>query len=563
MGVKGLWKIVNECGMQEDPSGLTLAIDTSIWVHQYKGMSEIDAIYVISKKIIKLLYHNIKPVFIFDGPPNPLKKKVLDERKKEKIDALIKGIVNNANCKKCKVSIRTCVHGGLLKDNFNEGDIEANTEWGDVYDESKIHSTIHDKLLDNKKDCINTHKIDCSLANNALITQISDIKTLIENKSYSNAQKLKTLVKMRERRKNRLEFNDSSLAAFSSSQIKNIKNRNLVSYYIKKLETNQAKRVGSDCKKSFVLHKNYDLTNNLVKENEENSSSELNEFLELENIEKIDSKLNENDTFSINLQNDKMKTDLICSNNFKKNNHNISCDTINNSVIVCKTESEKFHDGFFGQENFDIDTNIEENVIDYNFNVSRPIKINVKQSFNDESLDFLSIQSIIKDILKIFNMPYLDSPSESDAQCASLCKSGVVDGVITEDSDILLHGGVVYKNFFRKNKYITKYDPKKIYEVMGLSLNDLISLGYILGSDYTVGIKGIGIKKAVEYIKSEDFKNLDIKNYYNIYLQCPVREDWIPQFKTIELEKIIRYWSTNGLDKEKIDELKFYLTTKK
>lgn len=50
MGVKGLWKIIGSCGEQETPSNSTLAIDTSIWVHQYKGMSETQMLFTLSPR---------------------------------------------------------------------------------------------------------------------------------------------------------------------------------------------------------------------------------------------------------------------------------------------------------------------------------------------------------------------------------------------------------------------------------------------------------------------------------------------------------------------------------
>lgn len=519
MGVKGLWKIVSKCGEEQTPSNMTLAIDTSIWIHQYKGMQKNDVIYNVSKKIIKLLYHKINPVFIFDGPPNPLKRRVLEERKKEKFDSLVKNIINNVICKKCKISIRTCTHGGLLKDDFEEDTLKAHENWGIMQTNGKLK--------------------------NEEINQIESISKFINSKDYSDVQKLKMLVKMREHRKSRLRVNTSSMTNFSNSQIKNVKNRNLVSFYIKKLENEKAKKIGSDCNREFVFE-NPDRSKHGNFNTESSSESEINDFLELKN--------SKNDIKEFDFTN-KQKT-----TNFMETD----------AVFVCKTESEKLNEGFFGKNENDFvveknesDLVEEQNEIEFDFSEGRAIKISSIKEYKNETMDFLSIQSIIKDIIKTFNLPQLDSPSESDAQCGLLCRTGIVDGVITEDNDILLHGGIVYKNFFRKNKNILQFDPKKIEEVMGLSRIDLIDLSFVLGSDYTIGIKGIGMKKAVEYIKTEEFKNMKIERYRNIFLSSSARDDWKPKFQKIEFEKIVKFWKINGLDDERIDELKFYLLTNK
>lgn len=87
MGVKGLWKILN--GTQRvitDLSHLkskTIAIDASIWMYKYaKVMSSKSAqsvlFGVMFKKLCKLIYAGIIPVFVFDGASVPeLKRRAL------------------------------------------------------------------------------------------------------------------------------------------------------------------------------------------------------------------------------------------------------------------------------------------------------------------------------------------------------------------------------------------------------------------------------------------------------------------------------------------------------
>jgi DNA excision repair protein ERCC-5 len=80
---------------------------------------------------------------------------------------------------------------------------------------------------------------------------------------------------------------------------------------------------------------------------------------------------------------------------------------------------------------------------------------------------------------------------------------GLVDGVVTEDSDALLFGSrKVYRNIFDRNKLVEKYDMKVIEKEMGLSREDLIKMALFMGSDYTMGVKGIAAVNATEIISA-------------------------------------------------------------
>ena len=64
----------------------------------------------------------------------------------------------------------------------------------------------------------------------------------------------------------------------------------------------------------------------------------------------------------------------------------------------------------------------------------------------------------LKRVLKLMGIPYVNAPFEAESQCAYLELMGLVDGVITEDSDALLFGSKkVYRNIFEKNKFPSIY----------------------------------------------------------------------------------------------------------
>ena len=62
------------------------------------------------------------------------------------------------------------------------------------------------------------------------------------------------------------------------------------------------------------------------------------------------------------------------------------------------------------------------------------------------------------ELLGLFGLPYVIAPMEAEAQCAELEKLGLVNGIITNDSDVFVFGGRhVYKNFFEERKYTEIY----------------------------------------------------------------------------------------------------------
>lgn len=104
-------------------------------------------------------------------------------------------------------------------------------------------------------------------------------------------------------------------------------------------------------------------------------------------------------------------------------------------------------------------------------------------------------------LLRLFGIPYITAPMEAEAQCAELVHLGLVDGIVTDDSDIFLFGGTrVYKNMFNSNKFVECYLSDDLEKELSLSRDQLISIAHLLGSDYTEGLSGIGPVTAVEIL---------------------------------------------------------------
>lgn len=103
-----------------------------------------------------------------------------------------------------------------------------------------------------------------------------------------------------------------------------------------------------------------------------------------------------------------------------------------------------------------------------------------------------------KELLKLFGIPYIDSPMEAEAQCAFLNLAGLSDGTITDDSDIFLFGGKrIYKNFFVQQKMVMEFVSENVEDKFHLDRKKMIQLAMLVGSDYTLGVNGIGAVTAL------------------------------------------------------------------
>lgn len=104
-------------------------------------------------------------------------------------------------------------------------------------------------------------------------------------------------------------------------------------------------------------------------------------------------------------------------------------------------------------------------------------------------------------LLKLFGLPFITAPMEAEAQCAELVRLNLVDGIVTDDSDIFLFGGTrVYKNMFNQAKFVECYLAADLARDYALDRANLIACAHLLGSDYTDGLPGVGPVTALEIL---------------------------------------------------------------
>ncbi|UCD12986.1 MAG: flap endonuclease-1 [Thermoplasmatales archaeon] len=119
-----------------------------------------------------------------------------------------------------------------------------------------------------------------------------------------------------------------------------------------------------------------------------------------------------------------------------------------------------------------------------------------------------------KELLDALGIPYIQAPSEGEAQASYLVKKGDAHAVGSQDFDCLLFGSpILIRNLTSSGR--RKLPNKKAYvkvtpELIRLkpslkSLNilqkQLVDMAILIGTDYNEGIKGYGSKKSLKLIK--------------------------------------------------------------
>ncbi|KAK3033566.1 hypothetical protein RJ639_032414 [Escallonia herrerae] len=167
-------------------------------------------------------------------------------------------------------------------------------------------------------------------------------------------------------------------------------------------------------------------------------------------------------------------------------------DVIDNSAVMCGSK-----------EQFDItEASLEEEMLDLD---KERADLGDEQRKLERDAESVSSEMFAEcqELLQMFGLPYIIAPMEAEAQCAYMELANLVDGVVTDDSDVFLFGArSVYKNIFDDRKYVETYFMKDIENELGLTREKLIRMALLLGSDYTEGVSGIGIVNAIEVVNA-------------------------------------------------------------
>jgi flap endonuclease-1 len=106
----------------------------------------------------------------------------------------------------------------------------------------------------------------------------------------------------------------------------------------------------------------------------------------------------------------------------------------------------------------------------------------------------------VKQILKLFGIPVIESPTEADPLCAEIAKHGGAYGVGSEDMDMLTFGCPVLLRGLSATRKMKEITLSRILTDLKINQNEFIDLCILLGCDYSTTIPKVGPKRALEMI---------------------------------------------------------------
>jgi len=170
-----------------------------------------------------------------------------------------------------------------------------------------------------------------------------------------------------------------------------------------------------------------------------------------------------------------------------------------------------------------------------------------------------------KKLLGLMGIPFVQAPSEGEMQAAYMCKKGDVWAAASQDYDSLLAGSsrlVRNISISRRRKLPNKevyvevspelIELEEVLSKLGITQEQLILVGILVGTDYNPGVKGFGPKKALAFVKEnktlekifekvEWSCNVRPEEIFNFFLNPPTTGNYKIEWKEPKTEKLVEF----------------------
>lgn len=158
-----------------------------------------------------------------------------------------------------------------------------------------------------------------------------------------------------------------------------------------------------------------------------------------------------------------------------------------------------------------------------------------------------------KHLLKSMGIPYVQAPSEGEAQAAVLAQNKDAYAAASQDYDSLLFGAPrLVRNLTLtgrrklpgKNVYITVKTElvvlEDVLDELSITREQLVEMGLLIGTDYNEGITGVGPKTALKIVKEGKFSEYGLNDLKKLFLDPKVTDNYNIQFKKPTPDEIFK-----------------------
>ena len=168
-----------------------------------------------------------------------------------------------------------------------------------------------------------------------------------------------------------------------------------------------------------------------------------------------------------------------------------------------------------------------------------------------------------KKLLDLLGVPWVEAPSEGEAQVASLLNQGMVDYGASQDFDTVLFGASKFvrnltlsgrRKLPKQQKWVEVspeiIDLERSFQLLKLNREQLIDVAILMGTDFNSGIDGIGPKRGLKLIQEfgkaegaleklgKKIENLD--EIRALFLDHPF-VDFTPEWNPPDAESVISF----------------------
>lgn len=171
-----------------------------------------------------------------------------------------------------------------------------------------------------------------------------------------------------------------------------------------------------------------------------------------------------------------------------------------------------------------------------------------------------------KKLMDLMGIPWIQAPSEGEAQCAYMCEKGEVFATGSQDGDSLLFGSPILvrnlsisgrKKLPKKETYIDVkpelMELEEVLSILGISREQLIFLGMLVGTDYNPdGVRGYGPKKSLDFVRNVSSLKQFLENVqwtsevpaekiFDFFMNPPTSDKYELEWRQQDNEKIMKF----------------------